>query len=239
MHLRVILPIVGDALVEQIRTEVSAWAASGTDVDAVSLARGPASIECQYDEALAGPGILQRVEEAARDGVDAIFVSCGADPAIQAAREITDLPVVGGFEPAMLTALTLGERIGILQVLPNVLPMLRGLARRHAIADRLGTIRVIDLPVLGLADDDMLVDRLVDQARAAVGRGEADVLVLGCTGMLGVASAVEARLASEGLLVPVVDPTAAAVVWLEGPVRMRLTASRTTYPEPPGKERIA
>lgn len=239
MHLRVILPIIGDTFTEQIRTEVSAWVTPGTEVDVVSLPRGPASIESEYDEALAGPGILQRVQEATRDGADAIFVSCGADPAIPAAREITDVPVVGGFEPAMLTALTLGERIGILQVLPNVLPMLRSLARRHAIGDRLGTIRVIDLPVLGLAHDDVLVDRLAEQARSAVHSGEADVLVLGCTGMLGVAAAVEERLAAEGLAVPVVDPTAAAVLWLEAQVRMRLTASRTTYLTPPAKERIA
>ncbi|GAA3645373.1 aspartate/glutamate racemase family protein [Nocardioides ginsengisoli] len=239
MHLRVILPIIGDTFIEQIRSEVSAWVSPGTEVDVVSLDHGPASIESEYDEALAGPGILQRVEEANADGVDAIFVSCGADPAIQAAREITDLPVVGGFEPAMLTALTLGERIGILQVLPNVLPMLRSLARRYAIGERLGTIRVIDLPVLGLSHGDDLVDRLVEQAASAVCAGEADVLVLGCTGMLGVAAAVQERLAADGLVVPVVDPTAAAVLWLESQVRMRLTASRTTYLTPPAKERIA
>jgi allantoin racemase len=220
MHLRVILPIIGDTLIEQIGAEVRAWVSPGTEVDVVSLDRGPASIESEYDEALAGPGILQRVEEASADGVDAIFVSCGADPAIQAAREITDVPVVGGFEPAMLTALTLGERIGILQVLPNVLPMLRGLARRYAMAERLGTIRVIDLPVLGLAHGEDLVDRLVGQAASAVRAGEE-------------------RLAADGLAVPVVDPTAAAVLWLEAQVRMRLTASRTTYRTPPAKERIA
>ena len=109
MQLRVILPIIGDTFIEQIRSEVGAWVSPGTEVAVVSIDRGPASIESEYDEALAGPGILRRVEEATADGVDAIFVSCGADPAIPAAREITDIPVVGGFEPAMLHALTLGE----------------------------------------------------------------------------------------------------------------------------------
>lgn len=239
MHLRVILPIIGDTFIEQIRTEVTAWASPDTKVDVVALDRGPASIECEYDEALAAPGILDRVREATLDGVDAIFVSCGADPAIQAAREITDVPVVGGFEPATLTALTLGERTGILQVLPNVLPMLRGLARRYALHDRLETIRVVDLPVLGLEDHGVLLDRLFEQAVAAVESGEADVLVLGCSGMLGVAQALQDRLANAGLVVPVVDPTAAAVVWLEGLVRMRLRVSRTTYPAPPEKQRTA
>lgn len=216
MHLRVILPIIGTTFIEHIHSEVTAWASPGTQVDVVSIEHGPASIECEYDEALAGPGILDRVREATAEGTDAIFVSCGADPVIQAAQEITDVPVVGGFEPAMLTALTLGERTGILQVLPNVLPMLRGLAREYALTERLGGIRVIDVPVLDLEDHEVLLDRLFDPAAEAVREGDADVLVLGCTGMLGVAAALQQRLAAAGLRVPVVDPTAAAVTWLEG-----------------------
>src|SRR5262245_41279802 len=124
MHLRVILPIVGDGLIESVRAEAAAWAGPGTDIDAVSLERGTASIESEYDEALAGPGILDRVEQAADDGVDGIFISCFGDPGVHAAREIIDAPVVGGFEPAVLTALSLGERVGVITVLPNVLGML-------------------------------------------------------------------------------------------------------------------
>ena len=238
MHVRVILPIIGQQLVELVETEVGAWAGQSTTVDVVPLAWGPASIECEYDEALAAPGILERVMEANSDGADAIFISCGADPAVQAAREISSIPVVGGFEPAMLTALTLGETVAILQVLPNVVPMLRALARRYALDERLGPIRVIDLPVLGLDDDETLVDRLFEQAKAVVDEGAADVLVLGCTGMLGVAATLQERLAAAGAAVPVVDPTAAAVTWLESAVRLGLHPSRTTYLTPPPKTRV-
>lgn len=239
MHLRVILPIIGDTFVETIHAEVTAWASPDTHVDVVTLERGPASIECEYDEALAAPGILNRVREASAEGVDAIFISCGADPAVQAAREISRVPIVGGFEPAMLTALALGAKTGILQVLPNVLPMLRGLGRRYSLHERLGTIRVVDLPVLGLDNHEVLLDRLFEQATEAVRSGEADVLVLGCTGMLGVAARLQNRLEAAGVLVPVVDPTASAVSWLEGMVRMGLRASRTTYMTPPAKQRSA
>ncbi|WP_219414507.1 aspartate/glutamate racemase family protein [Pseudonocardia nigra] len=239
MHLRVILPVIGNALLDSVRAEAAAWAAPGTEVDVVSLARGPASIESEYDEALAAPGILDRVREAAADGVDGVFVTCFADPAVPAAREIVDVPVVGGFEPAVLTALGLGERVGIVTVRPNVLPMLHGLFRRYGLAERLGAIRVVDIPVLGLDDHDALVDRIHAQAADAVARREADVIVLGCTGMLGVARAVQDRLEKDGAYVPVVDPTAAAVTWLERADRLGLRASRTTYMPPPAKERVA
>ena len=158
---------------------------------------------------------------------------------MHAAREIIDAPVVGGFEPAMLTALSLGENVGIITVLPNVVPMLRCLARRYTIERRIGTIRVIDMPVLGLEDREVLLERLLEQASDAVVKGEADVIVLGCTGMLGVAAQLRDRLAAKGLRVPVIDPTGAAVTWLESCIRLGLTPSRTTYMPPLAKVRSA
>lgn len=239
MHIRVILPVIGDSLLDHVRQEAESWAAPGTTVDVVALEQGTASIESEYDEALAAPGILQRVHEAADGDVDGLFITCFGDPGVHAAREIIDVPVVGGFEPAVLTAMSLGERIGIVTVLPNVLPMIRSLARRYAVENRIGTIRVVDLPVLGLEDREVLVNRLFEQAHDAVSGGEADVIVLGCTGMLGVAEELRGRLAAKGLRVPVVDPTGAAVTWLESCARLGVAPSRTTYMVPPAKDRTA
>ena len=239
MHIRVILPVIGDTLAGHVRSESESWAAPDTKIDVVSLERGTASIESEYDEALAAPGILQRIHEAAADGVGGVFITCFGDPGVHASREIIDAPVVGGFEPAMLTAMSLGEKIGIITVLPNVLPMLHSLARRYTIERRIGTIRVVDLPVLGLEDHDVLVDRLFEQASDAVRTGEADVIVLGCTGMLGVVAELRNRLVAAGLDVPVVDPTGAAIAWLETSVRLGVSPSRTTYMPPPAKERSA
>jgi allantoin racemase len=239
MHLRVILPVVGETLIESVRQEATGWASPGTTIDTVSLTRGTASIESEYDEALAAPGILERIAEAKADGVDGVFITCFADPGVHAAREVIDVPVVGGFEPSVLTAMSLGEQVGIITVLPNVLSMNRSLARRYGVQDRIGAMRVVDLPVLGLDDHELLMSRLFEQAHDAVSSGVADVLVLGCTGMIGVAQELRERLAAKGLRVPVLDPTGAAINWLESCVRLGLVPSRTTYMEPPAKERIA
>ncbi|MFB8387674.1 aspartate/glutamate racemase family protein [Microbacterium sp. NPDC055910] len=238
MHLRVILPVIGESLLDHVRTEAEAWALPTTTISVVALERGTASIESEYDEALSAPGILDRIEECVTDGVDGVFITCFGDPGVHAAREIIDAPVVGGFEPAVLTAMSLGERIGIVTVLPNVLPMLRGIARRYGVDNRIGAIRVVDIPVLGLEEDNsLLVDRLEEQAAAVIESDAADVIILGCTGMLGVADELERRLAARGLAAPVVDPTGAAITWLESSVRMGLTPSRRTYMAPPAKAR--
>lgn len=238
MHIRVILPVIGNALLDHVTEEAQGWAGPGTTVDTISLARGTASIESEYDEALAAPGILDRIAEAKADGVDGVFITCFGDPGVHAAREIIDVPVVGGYEPAMLTAMSLGEKIGIVTVLPNVLPMLHSLSRRYGIENRVGTIRVIDLPVLGLEDRQTMVDRLYEQSLDAIEKNQADVLVLGCTGMLGVVQELMAKLAEVGHRVPVVDPTGAAVTWLEGSHRLGVFPSRTTYMVPPAKDRL-
>ena len=75
---------------------------------------------------------------------------------------------------------------------------------------------------------------VLEQAKEAViTRQEADVIVLGCTGMLGVAKDLQAALLdAANVHVPVVDPTAAAITWLESAHRMGLRPSRTTYMPP-------
>ena len=110
MKLTVVIPIISDALTEHVREEVAGWVAPGTEVDIRRIARRTASIESEYDEAVAGPGILAEVEAAAAEGADGVFITCFGDPAVHAAREVVDIPVVGGFEPAVLTALSVGRR---------------------------------------------------------------------------------------------------------------------------------
>ncbi|MFC8099886.1 aspartate/glutamate racemase family protein [Streptomyces sp. NPDC057363] len=75
---------------------------------------------CRYEEAPTGPGMPDAFGEATGDGAEAVFVSCfGGDPGVRAAREIVDIPVVGGFGPAVLPSLALGERTGVITVLSS------------------------------------------------------------------------------------------------------------------------
>lgn len=237
MQLTTVVPLIGDGFTKNVREEVVSWASPGTTIDVVKVSRGVGSIESEYDEALAAPGILEQVQAAADGGADGVFITCFGDPSVHAAREIVDIPVVGGFEPAVLNALALGDRFGVITVLPNVVPMIRSLVRRYGLTDRCGGVRVVDIPVLSLEEPDVLLDRLYEQAAAAVAADEAEVIVLGCTGMIGVAEALQRRLADDGVFVPVVDPTGAALLWLEMQVRLGVRPSRATYLPPPAKER--
>ncbi|WP_211658421.1 aspartate/glutamate racemase family protein [Phytoactinopolyspora halophila] len=238
MRLTAISPILGEGFEAEVEKETATWIPHDVELDVRSVRYGVESIECEYDEVLCAPPILEQVEMAVAAGTDGVFVSCFADPAVAAARERVDVPVVGGFEPPVLTALSLGERVGIVTVLPNVVPTIRASIRRHGLAERCSSIRVVDMPVLGLADRETMLVRLHEQARAAIDGDEADVIVLGCTGMSGAAAELQQRLATSGPTVPVVDPTGAAIGWLLHLARLGVTSSRATYLPPPDKKRV-
>ncbi|WP_217143228.1 aspartate/glutamate racemase family protein [Streptomyces sp. AC627_RSS907] len=232
MQLTVVMPGSAEHL-PLVRGECEQWTAPGTELQVVALGDGVGSVASRYEIALAGPAILAEVVKAAASGSDGVFIDCAGDPVVHAAREVVDIPVVGGFQPALLTALGLGHRVGVISVLPGVVPIFHELIRHDALSERCGSVRVINTPVLSVHDQATLVDHLYAQASQAVAAGEADVIVLGCTGFIGVASALQDLLAADGRYVPVVDPTGAALTWLESAVRMKVRPSRTTYTPPP------
>ena len=236
MRTHIVVPITSDSFNDQITREARGFLGDDADLTVSCLPYGPASIESFYDEVLAGPTIVSEVQQAAADGADGVFITCFGDPAVPAARELVDIPVVGGFEPAVSTAINLGERFSVVTVLENVVPMISGLATRMGIADRLASVEVIDTPVLELHDGDALLGSLFEASCRALSGG-ADVLVLGCTGMLGVAAALQSRLESTQARVPVVDPTGAALGMLLTMHSMGLKPSRRTYMPPPDKAR--
>ncbi len=79
---------------------------------------------------------------------------------------------------------------------------------------------------------------LIEQGVKAIEEDGAHILILGCTGMMGLAQEVEKGLKERGYEVPVIDPVKAAVKMAEALVDMGLSHSKMTYPYPPEKEII-
>jgi len=50
------------------------------------------------------PDVIDRVFQAEKQGYDGVFVACGHEPGVRAAREIVDFPVVGAIIPTVLIA---------------------------------------------------------------------------------------------------------------------------------------
>jgi allantoin racemase len=237
MKIRVVVPIITDRFNEAVGREAAGFAAPDTEIDVVSLDKGPASIESFYDEILAAPFITGEVQRAEQERCDGVFITCFGDPGVESSREVVDIPVVGGFQPAALTASLLSDRWSVVTVLERLGPMVRHNARKLGLIENLASVRAVDIPVLSLEDTGMLKDRLLEQAKTAVREDGAEAIVLGCTGMLGLARDLMTDLTDAGLPVPVVDPTAAAIGYLQLLIRAGLVHSKRAYPAPPKKER--
>jgi len=197
------------------------------------LDRGPASIESEFDEALAVPDTIVRAIQAERGGADAIIIDCMGDPGLKPAREVVRVPVLGPAETSMHLAAMLGQKFSVVTVLNSVRPMLTNLARIYGVHEKLASILVVDIPVLELAQRmDEVQSSLALMAQEAVERDGADVIVLGCTGFLGCAAAMERRLLAAGYDVPVIDPIPATVCVAEAIVKSGLRHSKRTYSPP-------
>lgn len=148
-------------LTPEMKADMSRYLMDTTEVKHVQIAEGPVTIECEYDEAFSAPQVasLAMVETAAGN-IDGVFANCFGDPGVRATREKLKVPVFGGFEPALYLALGLGDTVGIVTVLKNVVPMIRGNLARAGLERRVTSVRTLDMPVLELQDREKLMKNL-------------------------------------------------------------------------------
>lgn len=202
-----------------------------TQLDRAGIERGPPSIESRYDETIAGPEIIKKITEAEAERIDAVVVNCFGDPGVKIGRELVRIPVVGPGESSMLVAASLCNRFSIVTVLKNIVPLIEENAKICGVSDKLASVRAIGVPVLDLQKDvDKTAAALIEEGRKAIELDGAEALILGCTGMTGMAE----RVAKE-LGVFVVDPLPTAVKFSETLVSLRLSHSKLAYPVPPEK----
>ena len=238
MEIRVVGPVIRPKGMPAHGLEVTDEARPDVHIESVLLDCGPISIECEYDEVLAAPDTVAKVIEAERDGCDAVVISCFGDPALHAAREKVGIPVVGPGEASMHLAASLGHRFSVVTVVDSLVPLFENNARLHGLEHSLASVRSIGITVLDLEEKarDRAVQKLVEESILAIEDDGAHVIVLGCTGMTGLADAVQDTLACRGYKVPVIDPGLASLKVAEMLVDTGLIHSKRTYPAPPVKE---
>jgi allantoin racemase len=179
-------------------------------ITCTTLRSGPFGIECQRDvEAVT----LPLADLVTNSEADAFVIACFSDPGLQVCREATGKPVLGIAECGVVTALTRGERFGIIAILDRSIARHGRYLRQMGVEARLAGERALNLRVHELADEGRTWTRLIEIGQALKDQDRADVLVLGCAGMARYRSELEATLG-----VPVIDPTQAAVVMAMGAV---------------------
>jgi allantoin racemase len=232
MRILVVNPNTTEAMTRDIGEAARRYARPGTEIEAVSPAWGPRSIEGHYEDYVAAVAMLEVVRERAAD-FDAVVIACYGDPGLAAAREISPVPVVGIAEASMLMACTVAHSFSIVTILPRVKPMLEDVVRLHGLEQRCASVRTTPLSVLDCERDPAAAGReIIKASRLAIEEDGAEAICLGCAGMGPLDKIVQGEIG-----VPVLDGTACAVKLLEGIVDYGLFTSRVAaYKAPEPKE---
>jgi len=108
-------PFKGEIFDQPIKAFIEKEKRSDTDVEVVSLKRGPEHLEYHYYEALTLVDTLKTIKHAEKEGYDAAVIGCFYDPGLREAREITNsIVITAPAEAAMHIATTLGHQFSII-----------------------------------------------------------------------------------------------------------------------------
>ncbi len=220
MRILVVNPVGHPKWDEQDKRIYQGFASPKTIVDVVSLPTGPASVETPEAHAEVTWLVVKRVLEY-KDKYDGFIVNCFLDPGVALLKGIIEKPVVGPCEASMVLVSTLTKKIGIVTVGGEALWMIEDHVREIGYGDKLVALEGVELGVLDIDKDiDYTVKKLVEKSKKALENG-AEIIVLGCTGLAGLAKRVE-----EEIGVPVIDPAGAALKVAEALVSLKLRSPR-------------
>jgi allantoin racemase len=232
MRILVVNPNTTASMTEKIGAAARRVASPGTEIMAVNPAYGPASIEGFYDEAMSLPGMLDVIRTA--QGFDAVVIACFDDTGLDAARCLTDRPVIGIGEAGYHMAAMISNKFSVVTTLARSVPALEHNLHRYGLMARCVRVRASDVAVLELEQPGSdACTRISAEIGRAVAEDRAEAIVLGCAGMADLAD----TLAQEHGL-PVLDGVTCAIGLAEAMVRVGIKTSRLGGYSPPPAHKL-
>ena len=226
--LLLINPNTTRSMTEKMAAAARAVVPPDTRIEAVTAAYGAPSIEGYYDEVFSVPPTLKAIREYG-DKVDAVIVACFDDTGIEAARCVSESPVIGICQAACQQASILSASFSIVTTLSRSIHILEQRARDYGYERQCRSVRASDIPVLALEQGDRSAfDAIGREIEAALEQDGSEAIVLGCAGMVELQQALQQKYQ-----VPVIEGVTAAAAIMQGLARLPLGTSRKrTYAKP-------
>ena len=186
----------------------------GPAIECLTLKEGPPGIETQQHVDGVVPHLLSLVLQREKQ-YSAFVIACYSDPGLHSLREATKKPVLGISECGILTALTLGQKFGVIAILRQSIARHLRYVGALGVSERLAAELPVDIPVVELSDENKTFGRMVEVGKTLRQQHGADVVVMGCAGMARYRKPLQDEIG-----IPVVEPTQAAVSMAIGRVRL-------------------
>jgi|LSQX01.2.fsa_nt_gb allantoin racemase len=233
-----IKPSAYDTMDAEIKRYLEKYKDKDTEVDVVSMPRGPKHLEYLYYQSIAYHEILKTVERAEKDGYNAAVIGCFDDPGLYPAREISEtMFVTGPGEASMLIAATLGGSFSIIVGCDKWIPQMRDNVRKYGSSEKLASFRSLGLGVLDFRKDPAFTaKRMRQEIQRAINEDKAEVILLGCTMEFGFFEELQGQFG-----VPVIDVMLAAFKYAEFLAGLKqkmnwFTSKVLTFASPPAEQ---
>jgi Asp/Glu/hydantoin racemase len=152
------------------------------------------------DTAIIYPTLLNKVDivtqivALADEGVDAVFVACSGDPAVDESRTLVDIPVVGPLEATMGLACGYGRHVGIVTVADLTWAgQMRSMAEMYGLGDRFVGVRRLQTPTMeiftkGFEQPELVGEEIAARCLELVEIDGAESIIVGSAGLSTFAS---------------------------------------------------
>ena len=236
MKIKIIIPVTSVEILQKTKEEVKKWIKPDFYIDVEKNEYGVPSIESRYDEALCTPDLLRIAMKAESEGYDGIIISCMFDTGLYACREKLRIPVVAPARTLLLYASELASSFAVLTPLKSCVNIIRSIITDLNLHTKLAYIKQLDIPVIELSKEDILLDSLTKNAIDAVENYNADSIILGCTGIIGLSEKLQENLIKVGHDIPILDPLPISLKYIESLISLSLSHSKSSYLYPSRKK---
>jgi len=212
------------AVTDRVVAEATRCAAPGTAITGVTARFGVSIVSAEAEDAIAGHAVLDALA-AHVAAHDAAILAISFDTALQGARQIVPIPVVGMTEASLVTACLLGRRFGLISFGQSSRRMYLDLVERAGLSQRMVGLETIELSNSAAYLREGGQDPAVIAASSRLVAAGADAVVVAGAAVAGIAHRLRAQVS-----VPLLDGIACAVGQAEMLVRLGLHQAVATAP---------
>ncbi|MBW1839724.1 MAG: hypothetical protein JRI49_07285 [Deltaproteobacteria bacterium] len=210
-----------------------------TEVTQRWIKRGTIAVPNFYFEMYNNLDIVEGVIQAEREGYDAVVICCAADPGLQEARSVVNIPVIGVAESSYCIASMLGQRAAVVTVFNELIPSLERTLRIYGFESRM----IRNRPIRSWESTwDECVEQFTDPHKSCIPRFDAvakecvndgaDVIINGCA-WTGPAFTLAGYDQVKDSVVPIINPVAVGLKMAESLADLQksvgLAKSQSTY----------
>jgi allantoin racemase len=237
LDIRIVIPTGKDEVtLDRLQHNYTQVSNTRSGISFTFLPNGP-ELDAPYHEITKFlPDLILKIQEAEREGVQAVVIAHYLDPGLEAGRELVSIPVIGSGHTTYRLASLIARRFSIITSVHSHIGPIEDIVAAEGLSEKVVSIRSVEIA----QRDDLKVsqhflDQLLELSWETVERDGAKLIILALHGFFDLSNQVKEHLAQHDKPVPVLDPLQVAIKHAENLADLGVSHSKITYPDPQPK----